>query len=53
MGVKDDLIKAKVESFKIQGTSEDDIDTSAGSAIEVEAELINIPYSNLHNTKKY
>ncbi len=39
MGLKYDLIKAKVESFKIQGTPENDIDTSVGSAIEVEAEL--------------
>ena len=39
MGLKDDLIQAKVEGFKIQGKSEDDIDTSPGSAIEVISEL--------------
>jgi hypothetical protein len=39
MGLKDDLIKAKVEGFKIQGKSEDEIDTSIGSAIEVLSEL--------------
>lgn len=39
MGLKDDLIQAKVEGFKIQGKSEDEIDTSVGSAIEVISEL--------------
>jgi hypothetical protein len=39
MGLKDDLIKAKVEGFKMQGKSEDEIDTSIGSAIEILSEL--------------
>jgi hypothetical protein len=40
MGLKDDLIKAKVECFKIMGKSEDEIDSSVGSALEVEANLM-------------
>jgi hypothetical protein len=39
MGLKDDLINAKVEAFKVQGKSEDDIDSSLGSAIELQSEL--------------
>tara|TARA_A100001515_G_C4516377_1_gene191899 strand:+ start:195 stop:713 length:519 start_codon:yes stop_codon:yes gene_type:complete len=40
MGLKDDLIKAKVEGLKAQGANPNDIDTSNGSAIEVECELM-------------
>ena len=40
MGLKDDLIKAKVECFKIMGKSEDEINSSVGSALEVEANLM-------------
>ena len=40
MGLKDDLIKAKVECFKIMGKSEDEIKTSVGTALEVEANLM-------------
>ena len=40
MGLKDDLIKAKVECFKIMGKSENEIDSSVGSALEVEANLM-------------
>jgi len=40
MGLKDDLIKAKVECFKKMGKSEDEIDSSVGSALEVEADLM-------------
>ena len=40
MGLKDDLIKAKVECFKVMGKSEDEIQTSVGTAIEVEANLM-------------
>ena len=40
MGLKDDLIKAKVEGLKVQGVSAIDIDTGEGSAIEVECEFM-------------
>ena len=39
MGLKQDLIEAKAQSALAAGANPDDIDTSAGSAIEVEAEL--------------
>ena len=39
MGLKDDLIEAKAQSALAAGANPDDIDTSEGSAIEVEAEL--------------
>ena len=39
MGLKDDLIEAKAQAALAAGANSDDIDTSAGSAIEVEAEL--------------
>jgi hypothetical protein len=40
MGLKDDLIEAKAQSALAAGANHNDIDTSAGSAIEVESELI-------------
>ena len=40
MGLKDDIIQAKVEGLKASGAEEEDIDTSNGSAIEIESELI-------------
>ena len=39
MGLKDDLIEAKTQSALAAGANPNDINTSAGSAIEVEAEL--------------
>ena len=39
MGLKDDLIEAKAQSALAAGANPNDIDTSAGSAIEVEADL--------------
>ena len=39
MGLKQDLIDAKEQSALAAGANPNDIDTSAGSAIEVEAEL--------------
>ena len=39
MGLKDDLIEAKAQSALAAGANEEDIDTSEGSPIEVEAEL--------------
>jgi len=38
MGLKDDLINAKIEKYKSQGIDENMIDTSDGSSIEREAE---------------
>jgi hypothetical protein len=40
MGLKDDLIKAKVEGLKVQGINPIDIDIGKGSAIEVECEFM-------------
>ena len=40
MGLKDDLIKAKVEAAKALGVEEQDIPQGLGSQIEVESELI-------------
>jgi hypothetical protein len=40
MGLKDDLIKAKTQALLIQGVEQDNIDTSVGSALEVEANLM-------------
>ena len=40
MSLKKDIIKAKVESAKTMGIREEDIDQSAGSAIDIEAELV-------------
>ena len=40
MGLKDDLIKAKVESLKLQGIEEKNINTAPSSPIAVEANLI-------------
>jgi hypothetical protein len=39
MGLKDDIITAKVEALKLQGVKEEDINIDTGSPIEVEAEL--------------
>ena len=39
MGLKDDLINAKIEGLKIAGAKDEDIDSNVGSAIEVQAEL--------------
>ena len=39
MGLKDDLIEAKVQSALAAGADPNDINTSVGSAIEVEADL--------------
>jgi len=39
MGLKDDLIDAKVQGLLLQGAEKNNIDTSVGSAIEVEANL--------------
>ena len=39
MGLKDDLIEAKTQSALAAGANPNDINTSAGSAIEVEAEV--------------
>lgn len=39
MGLKDDLIEAKVQSALVAGANPNDIDTSSGSPIEIEAEL--------------
>jgi len=39
MGLKQDLINASVESAKLSGLKEEDIDTSPGSAIELQARL--------------
>ena len=39
MGLKQDLIDAKKQSALAAGANPNDIDTSTGSAIEVEAEL--------------
>jgi hypothetical protein len=39
MGLLDDLINARVESGKAMGVIDEDIDTSPGSPIEVEARL--------------
>jgi hypothetical protein len=40
MGLKSDIMNAKVEGLKASGVEESDIDTSNGSAVEVESELI-------------
>mgnify|MGYP003132851959 FL=1 len=40
MGLKQDIIDAKVEGLKASGADEEKIDTSNGSHIEVESELI-------------
>jgi len=40
MGLKDDLIEAKTQALLIQGVDPDNIDTSVGTAIEVEANLM-------------
>ena len=42
MGLKDDIIAAKVAGMKADGLTDEDINTDEGSAIEVEAELINL-----------
>ena len=39
MGLKDDLIEAKAQGLMAMGVDPEDIDTSAGSSIEVESEL--------------
>ena len=39
MGLKHDLINAKIEGLKIAGAKDEDIDSNVGSAIEVQAEL--------------
>jgi len=40
MGLKQDLINASVESAKLSGLKEEDIDTSPGSPIELQANLM-------------
>jgi hypothetical protein len=40
MGLKDDIIEAKVQAMLVQGVDEDKINISDGSAIEVEADLM-------------
>ena len=40
MGLKQDIINAKVAGLLVNGIDEEVIDTSKGSAIEVESELI-------------
>ena len=40
MGLKQDLINASVESAKLSGLKEEDIDTSPGSLIELQANLM-------------
>jgi hypothetical protein len=40
MGLKDELIEAKVQGLILQGVDEDKISTSRGTAIEVEADLM-------------
>ena len=40
MGLKDDLIEAKVQALLLQGVDPNNIDTSNGTAIEVEANLM-------------
>ena len=46
MGLKDDLIKAKVEGLKVQGINPIDIDTSDGSSLDIECELIKEAVAN-------
>ena len=46
MGLKQDIINAKVEGLKAQGIEESDINTSAGSAIEIESELLKEAFVN-------
>jgi len=40
MGLKDDLIEAKAQAALASGVDHKDIDTSEGSAVEIESELI-------------
>ena len=46
MGLKQDIINAKVEGLKAQGIEESDINTSNGSAIEIESELLKEAFVN-------
>ena len=39
MGLKDDLIKAEIESLKLTGVSTDSLNTSNGSPLDVKCEL--------------
>ena len=40
MGLKDELIEAKTQALLVQGVNPDNIDTSVGTALEVEANLM-------------
>ncbi len=46
MGLKQDIINAKVEGLKAQGVEESDINTSNGSTIEIESELLKEAFVN-------
>ena len=52
MGLKQDIINAKVEGLKAQGIEESDINTSAGSAIEIESELLKEAFVNFLTNDK-